>query len=153
MIFCFPRLPDQTGLAMHQPTGNKNGQMRDGSSILGRVDASRQDSEDHRPKGAGGAVIQQAARPLDRPVRPFGEHVDGRRSPSRRTSLDDPKDKVGAQVLIFTIFVFQKKQFIISYQSAKTLNKYFCFSLTLFTSRFKRHISFMTNIIHSSFIA
>ncbi|XP_044180838.1 rab-3-interacting molecule unc-10-like isoform X8 [Acropora millepora] len=87
------RLPDQTGLAMHQPTGNKNGQMRDGSSILGRVDASRQDSEDHRPKGTGGAVIQQAARPLDRPVRPFGEHVDGRRSPSRRISLDDPKDK------------------------------------------------------------
>ncbi|KAK2551493.1 Regulating synaptic membrane exocytosis protein 2 [Acropora cervicornis] len=86
-------LPDQTGPAMHQPTGNKNGQMRDGSSILGRVDASRQDSKDHRPKGAGGAVIQQAARPLDRPVRSFGEHVDGRRSPSRRISLDDPKDK------------------------------------------------------------
>lgn len=112
MILWFPRLPDQTGLAMHQPTGNKNGQMRDGSSILGRVDASRQDSEDHRPKGAVGAVIQQAARPLDRPVRPFGEHVDGRRSPSRRTSLDDPKDKVGAQVLIFTILCFRRSNLL-----------------------------------------
>jgi len=49
-------------------------------------------------------------------VRSFGEHVDGRRSPSRRISLDDPKDKVGAQVLIFTIFVFQKKQFPTSQQ-------------------------------------
>lgn len=111
MIFNSPRLPDQTGPAMHQPIiGNKNGQIRDGSSTFGGVEASGQDSEDNRPKGAGGAVIQPAARPLDRPVRPYGEHVDGRRSPSRRISLDDPKDKVGAQVLILLFFVFLNKQ-------------------------------------------
>ena len=91
--------------AGQQQVDNRNGQMTDASTMNGRIGPSypnRQDRPDQRPSSsADGHMMGPAARPLDRPgvqsgqTRPYGEDTDGRRSPPRRTSLDDPKDKVG----------------------------------------------------------
>ena len=92
---------------MLQPLDHKDGQIRDDSAMHGRVDANIQDDIDNRPKGPDSSMIEQSARPLERPVsqdnqitRPHGKDVNGRRSPPNRSSPDIPKEKVRARVLI-----------------------------------------------------
>ncbi|XP_068735837.1 regulating synaptic membrane exocytosis protein 1-like isoform X2 [Montipora capricornis] len=94
------RVPDQTGPGMLQPLDHKDGQIRDDSAMHGRVDANIQDDMDNRPKGPDSSMIEQSARPLERPVtqdnqitRPHGKDINGRRSPPNRSSPDNPKEK------------------------------------------------------------
>lgn len=104
------RYPDQISPGGQQQVDNRNEQMADPSSMNGRIGPSypnRQDRPDQRPgSNADGHMIGQSARPQDRlgfqsgQPRPYGEDIDGRRSPSRRILLDDPKDKVGLDALI-----------------------------------------------------
>ena len=89
---------------------NRNEQIRDGSTMNGRMGPSfsnRQDRPDKRPVSDpdGRMMGPGSTRPLDRPgfqggqPRPYGEEIDGRRSPPRRISLEDTKDKVGTKLL------------------------------------------------------
>lgn len=84
---------------------NRNAQMTGNGIVNGRMGSShpnQQDRPEQRPSNdADGRVLGQSAKPLDRPGfqsgpnKPYGEDIDGRRSPPRRISLDDPRDKVG----------------------------------------------------------
>lgn len=88
-----------------QQVDNRNAQMTGNGIVNGRMGSShpnQQDRPEQRPSNdADGRVLGQSAKPLDRPGfqsgpnKPYGEDIDGRRSPPRRISLDDPRDKVG----------------------------------------------------------
>ena len=99
------RFPDQHVSGSQQRADSRNGHMPDGSMMNGRMGSSfpsRQERSDQRPTGHTDqhGMMGQSPRPLDRPgyqggqSRPYNEDVDGRRSPPRRISLEEPQDKV-----------------------------------------------------------
>lgn len=110
------RFPEQNAPGSQQRTDSRNGHMPDDSTVNGRIGPSfsnRQERPEQRSnrqerpdqRSAGGTdphgMMGQSSRPMDRPgyqggqSRPYNEDIDGRRSPPRKISLDEPNDKVG----------------------------------------------------------
>lgn len=100
------RFPEHSTPGTQQRTDSRNGQMPDTSMINGRMGpslSSRQERPEQRPAGDSDQhiLMGQSQRPLDRPgfqggqSRSYNEDIDGRRSPPRRTSLEEAQDKVG----------------------------------------------------------
>lgn len=100
------RFPEHSAPGTQQRTDSRNGQMPDASMMNGRMGpsfSSRQERPEQRPAGDSDQhiLMGQSQRPLDRPgfqggqSRSCNEDIDGRRSPPRRTSLEEAQDKVG----------------------------------------------------------
>ncbi|XP_022806324.1 uncharacterized protein LOC111343416 isoform X8 [Stylophora pistillata] len=98
------RFPEQHAQGAQQRSDSRNVHTHDSSMMNGRMGPSfsnRQERMESRPVTGDSeqhGMLGQSPRPTDRPgyregVRSFDEEPDGRRSPQRRISLDEPRDK------------------------------------------------------------
>jgi len=88
------RVPGPNAPGTQQEMDSRRGPITDVSTVDGRMGpsfANRQDRPDQRPsRDTDGYIIGPSSRGQPKP---YGEDIDGRRSPPRRISLEDSKDK------------------------------------------------------------
>lgn len=115
------KFPEHNAPGTQQRADSRNGQTADGSMMNGRMGPSFPNRQDRPEQRAAGDVDQrgmlgQSSRPVDRPgyqgsqPRPYNDDVDGRRSPPRRISLDEPKDKVTSLKLKMIFIITCREQ-------------------------------------------